>query len=106
MISKLCGTTATVCLILGDTELVVGHVGDSRALLCRKDTALPLTTDHDPESIFEVERITTCGGRITWNPQSPRPRVNGILEMTRSIGDVELKQYGVKAEPDVQQLEV
>jgi len=30
------GCTATVCLIRDSAELAVAHVGDSRALLCRK----------------------------------------------------------------------
>ena len=34
------------------------------------------------------------------------PQVNGRLAMTRSIGDVELKQYGVTAEPDIRSIEV
>lgn len=99
------GTTATVCLVKNGVELIVGHVGDSRALLCRKDTAVPLTEDHDPELPSERERIERCRGKIVWSSIG-RPRVNGILEMTRSIGDVELKRFGVSAEPDVRSLTV
>lgn len=40
------GTTATVCLLRNSNELVVGHLGDSRAILCRNDQPLRLTTDH------------------------------------------------------------
>ena len=99
------GTTATVCLVKNGVQLVVGHVGDSRALLCRKDSALQLTNDHEPESIEERERIQKNNGRIVHSSVG-RPRVNGILEMTRSIGDVELKHCGVTAEPDVRSLAV
>lgn len=40
------GTTATVCLLRNSIELVLGHVGDSRALLCRNGETKKLTTDH------------------------------------------------------------
>jgi len=104
-LSQSSGSTATVCVIRNSAELAVAHVGDSRALLCRKASALQLTEDHEPESAKEQERIERCNGRIMWSSVG-RPRVNGVLEMTRSIGDVELKKCGVTAEPDVHSLEV
>ena len=104
-LSQSSGSTATVCVIRNGAELVVAHVGDSRALLCRKASALQLTEDHDPESAKERERIEQCNGRISWSSVG-RPRVNGVLEMTRSIGDVDLKKSGVTAEPEVHSLEV
>lgn len=104
-LSQPSGSTATVCVIRNGAELAVAHVGDSRALLCRKASALQLTEDHEPESAKERERIEQCGGRIMWSSVG-RPRVNGILEMTRSIGDIDLKKCGVTAEPDVHTLEV
>ena len=104
-LSQSSGSTATVCVIRNSAELAVAHVGDSRALLCRKASALRLTEDHEPESVKERERIEQCSGRITWSSVG-RPRVNGVLEMTRSIGDVELKKCGVTAEPEVHTMEV
>lgn len=50
------GTTATVALLRDGIELVVGSVGDSRAMLCRKDEAYPLTSDHTPERKDEKQR--------------------------------------------------
>lgn len=47
------GTTATVCLLRNSVELVVGHVGDSRALLCRNGLAQKLTVDHTAELFSE-----------------------------------------------------
>lgn len=52
------GTTATVALLRDSIELVVGSVGDSRAMLCRKGKALKLTVDHTPERKDEKERYT------------------------------------------------
>lgn len=50
------GTTSTVALLRDGIELVVGSVGDSRAMLCRKGKALKLTDDHTPERKDEKER--------------------------------------------------
>ena len=50
------GTTATVALLRDGIELVVGSVGDSRAMLCRKGKALKLTVDHTPDRKDEKER--------------------------------------------------
>lgn len=50
------GTTATVALLRDSIELVVGSVGDSRAMLCRKGKAVKLTVDHTPERKDEKER--------------------------------------------------
>jgi len=104
-LSQSSGSTATVCVIRNGAELTVAHVGDSRALVCRKASALQMTVDHDPESAKERERIEQCNGRVMWSSVG-RPRVNGVLEMTRSIGDIDLKKCGVTAEPDVHRLEV
>lgn len=55
------GSTATVALLRDGIELVVGSVGDSRAMLCRKGKALKLTVDHTPERKDEKERyIDVC----------------------------------------------
>lgn len=99
------GCTATVCLVHNGTELVVAHVGDSRAIICRDNKPTQLTEDHEPEVPHERERIERCRGHVTWSSLG-RPRVNGVLEMTRSIGDVDLKPYGVTAEPDIKTFEV
>ena len=101
----ICGTTATVCLLKNSVELVIGHVGDSRAILCRRGKALRLTVDHEPEVEEEASRIKKCGGFISMNSLG-RSNVNGRLAMTRSIGDFALKKYGVTAQPDIYNIEV
>ncbi|XP_060793749.1 protein phosphatase 1K, mitochondrial [Neoarius graeffei] len=93
------GTTATVALLRDGIELVVGSVGDSRAMLCRKGEAYTLTSDHTAERTDEKQRILKSGGFITWNSVS-QANVNSRLAMTRSIGDFDLKQCGVIAEPE------
>ncbi|KAL2098050.1 hypothetical protein ACEWY4_007257 [Coilia grayii] len=97
------GTTATVALLRDGFELVVGSVGDSRAMLSRKGKALKLTVDHTPERKDEKERIRKSGGFVTWNSLG-QPHVNGRLAMTRSIGDFDLKNMGVIAEPETKRV--
>ena len=99
------GTTATVCLLRNSIELAVAHVGDSRAILCRGGQAIQLTKDHHPDDSKEKSRIKQHKGFVSENSLGV-PQVNGRLAMTRSIGDVELKQYGVTAEPDIRSIEV
>ncbi|XP_055959197.1 protein phosphatase 1K, mitochondrial [Patella vulgata] len=99
------GTTATVCLLRNSIELVVGHVGDSRAILCRNGEAIRLTKEDTPEDPVEAERIKQNDGQIVYNSLG-LPQVNGRLAMTRSLGDVDLKKYGVSATPHIRSIEV
>ncbi|XP_041065623.1 protein phosphatase 1K, mitochondrial-like [Carcharodon carcharias] len=98
------GTTATVVL-LNETLLTVASVGDSPAILCREGKAKQLTEDHTPRRRDEKKRIKDCGGFIDWNSAGD-PYVNGRLAMTRSIGDVDLKPFGVTAQPEVNTVEL
>ncbi|XP_068443917.1 protein phosphatase 1K, mitochondrial [Clinocottus analis] len=99
------GTTATVAVLRGGVELVVGSAGDSRALLSRTGRAEQLTRDHTAERRDERLRIQRLGGFVTWNGVG-EANVNGRLAMTRSIGDFHLKDSGVIAEPDTRRLTV
>ncbi|XP_030059000.1 protein phosphatase 1K, mitochondrial isoform X2 [Microcaecilia unicolor] len=99
------GTTATVALLQNETELVVASVGDSRAILCTEGRAEPLTDDHTPRRWDEKERIEQSGGFIDWN-SAHEPYVNGKLAMTRSIGDVQMKTFGVIAQPEVRRVKL
>lgn len=90
------GTTAVVALV-EEEKLTIAHVGDSRGVLCRAGSALPITQDHKPEMEAERKRIEALGGFISyigcW-------RTMGILAMSRALGDLFLKPY-VSATPDV-----
>ncbi|XP_037069478.1 protein phosphatase 1K, mitochondrial-like [Pollicipes pollicipes] len=99
------GTTATVCLLRAGAELVIGHVGDSRAILCRDGEARKLTTDHSAALVAEKRRVEQSGGSVVVD-ELGRHMVNGRLAMTRSIGDLHLKRAGVTAFPDTRSLEV
>ncbi|KAG1661823.1 Protein phosphatase 1K, mitochondrial [Nymphon striatum] len=99
------GTTCTVCILRNSVELVVAHVGDSRAILCRNGKTISLTEDHVPDSKKEQLRIEAHGGYVH-RDDSGRCLVNDRLAMSRSLGDLELKSYGVIATPEVMSLEV
>ena len=81
------GTTATVALIRGGYELCIGHIGDSIALLSRNKKPKKLTRDHDPSDLMERLRIEEAGGEVTSDAHDTL-RVQGRLNMTRSIGDI------------------
>ncbi|ESR40120.1 hypothetical protein CICLE_v10027412mg, partial [Citrus x clementina] len=90
------GTTALVA-ILSPCQIIASNCGDSRVVLSRGKQAIPLTVDHKLDREDEVARITNGGGQIiNWGGL----RVGGILNMTRAIGDHNLKPW-VIAEPEV-----
>ncbi|XP_062409358.1 protein phosphatase, Mg2+/Mn2+ dependent, 1Lb [Sardina pilchardus] len=93
------GTTCLVAL-LSDKQLTVANVGDSRGVLCDKDgNTIALSHDHKPYQLRERKRIKQAGGFISFNGSW---RVQGILAMSRSLGDYPLKNLNVIVpDPDV-----
>ncbi|KAH9582062.1 PPM-type phosphatase domain [Trypanosoma melophagium] len=100
------GGTAVICVLLSKGEIVCANAGDSRAVLCRGSTAIPLSTDHKPSVVTEKERIEKAGGTVQGQ------RVNGTLALSRAIGDFDFKENTelswdeqmVTALPDIVQL--
>lgn len=91
------GCTAAVCILRWEQKdskdqpdndmidhrrmLYTANVGDSRIVLMRDNTALRLTYDHKASDPMECKRVESIGGLVIKN------RVNGMLAVTRSIGD-------------------
>lgn len=69
--------------------LWVANVGDARAVLCRGQQALRLSYDHRGSDVNEQRRVTNAGGIVM------NSRVNGVLAVTRSLGDLYMKDYVV-----------
>lgn len=90
------GSTAVVALLTPD-HIVVANCGDSRAVLCRGGIAIPLSLDHKPDRSDELARVEAAGGRVIFVNGA---RVEGILAMSRAIGDKYLKPY-VTSEPEI-----
>ncbi|KAJ1416301.1 PPM-type phosphatase domain [Sesbania bispinosa] len=108
-----CGGSTAVTVIKQGDQLIVGNLGDSRAVLCTRadDNQLipvPLTVDLNPDIPTEASRIINCGGRVfaaeedpgvnrMWMPEGDCPG----LAMSRAFGDFCLKDYGLSSVPDV-----
>ena len=88
------GTTATAVYVTNEA-VVVASLGDSRACLSKIDkqrsktagvmTAIQLTKDHVASDPDEAELVRSLGGNVT--VVNGLARVNGVLAITRSIGD-------------------
>lgn len=101
------GCTAVVAVLLGMT-LTVANAGDSRGVLCREGGITEaLSYDHKPQQPREMNRINNAGGFV-----NRFGRVNGNLNLSRSIGDLKYKQVPgiapadqmITAEPDILQV--
>lgn len=122
------GTTASVCFIMCDYKMHIGHLGDSRIVLGRQETdglkAHCLTEDHKPDSPAEKKRIEESGGHIgtrdgvscvIWSRRKvckgTVPQLEHIpyLAIARSLGDFwsynsKTEKYIVSPIPDVSSL--
>ncbi|CAN6922605.1 unnamed protein product [Brassica oleracea] len=108
-----CSGTTAVTLIKQGEYLVVGNVGDSRAVMGTRDgenglVAVQLTVDLKPNLPAEEERIKKCRGRVfalrdepevcrVWLPNCDSPG----LAMARAFGDFCLKDFGLISVPEV-----
>lgn len=78
------GCTAIVVVISPD-KIYAANAGDSRAVLMRNGKVEALSEDHKPSLESERERIIKAGATII------EGRVNGNLNLTRSLGDFSQK---------------
>lgn len=105
--SDCVGCTACAALVSPE-EVIVANSGDSRCVLCKSGVAVNLSEDHKPELESEKARIESAGGFIEDN------RVNGILSLTRSLGDFHYKknldlsihEQLIIAKPDIQTIKL
>lgn len=84
------GTTSISVLLRkqgNDRILYAANAGDARAVLNRDGKAVRLSYDHKGSDEGETQRIVDAGGFVVLN------RVNGILAVTRSLGDHAMKDY-------------
>jgi protein phosphatase PTC1 len=71
--------------------LYTANAGDARGVLCRNGQAVRLTYDHKGSDKQEAKRIVDAGGFVMSG------RVNGVLAVTRSLGDPSMKEFVVGA---------
>ncbi|KAI3470352.1 hypothetical protein Pfo_027015 [Paulownia fortunei] len=112
-IDCFCSGTTAVTLVKQGQDLVIGNVGDSRAVLGTRDEnnsliAVQLTVDLKPNLPAEEERIRKCRGRVfslqdepevarVWLPNNDSPG----LAMARAFGDFCLKEFGLISVPEI-----
>ena len=92
--SEYIGTTATLILIK-DNKIYCANVGDTKAYIIYDKTYKQISNDHKCTNEDERKRITEYGGKIIKN------RVMGQLILTRTLGDLYVKQFGVINTPDI-----
>lgn len=107
-----CSGSTAVTIVRQGSNLFMGYIGDSRAIMGSKDSndsmvAIQLTVDLKPDLPREAERIKRCKGRVfalqdepevprVWLPFDDAPG----LAMARAFGDFCLKEYGVISIPE------
>lgn len=107
-----CSGSTAVTLIKQGSDLFMGYIGDSRAVMGSKGAddcmvAIQLSVDMKPDLPREAERIKKCKGRVfalqdepevprVWLPFDDAPG----LAMARAFGDFCLKEYGVISIPE------
>lgn len=112
-IDCFCSGTTAVALIKQAQDLIIGNLGDSRAVLATIDdnnglVAVQLTVDLKPNLPREAARIQQFKGRVfalqdepevarVWLPNSDSPG----LAMARAFGDFCLKDFGLISTPDI-----
>jgi serine/threonine protein phosphatase PrpC len=87
--SMTTGSTALVILKHTDT-IWVANVGDTRAIMNNGLNVTPLSNDHKPFEDSEYKRITSLGGKVIKAFPGDVYRVNGVLAVSRAIGDFSL----------------
>ena len=92
---KKSGSTACSLFINNKTKMfAVANTGDSRIIGLVGNKIIQLSVDHKPDNNTERQRIYQNGGFVI------NSRLNGILAMSRSMGDILLKPKGLTSFPD------
>jgi serine/threonine protein phosphatase PrpC len=92
--SDYTGSTATL-VIISDNKIYCGNVGDSKSYLINNEKVIQISTDHKCTNEEEGIRIKNSGGQIIKN------RVMGQLILSRTLGDLYVKKYGVISTPSI-----
>lgn len=86
-----CGSVVLCALILGE-KLIIANLGDSRAILLRKNWEIQqLSTEHTPDKPEECERIEKLGGYVL--NVAGKARLQGSLAVSRAVGDAFYKPF-------------
>ena len=72
-------------MLITGSEIYCANAGDSRTVMCERGQAVELSFDHKPDLPEERNRIMKAGGEVV------EGRVNGMLALSRAIGDFDYK---------------
>lgn len=97
------GSTCLVAVRYKNT-VTIANVGDCRAVVNSGPDGMRVTRDHKPDTPKEHKRIVDAGGFVSSYPNDV-PRVNGMLAVSRSLGDLYLAPY-VRWEPEVSTIKI
>ena len=102
------GTTCVMVFQLGE-KLICANVGDSRAIMVKGNSVIPLSIDQKPDDPEESKRIIQNGGEISQFEEDgeksgpfrvwKKGEVYPGIAMSRSIGDLIASTLGVIPEP-------
>lgn len=98
-----CNLSGSTCLLIFiiENNLICANIGNSRAILLEKTELLQLSIDQTLSDPEEIKRILKKGGKIK---QIDKKIIlenanNNDFEISRSIGDKNLKNIGIIYEP-------
>lgn len=77
------------------TEIYCANAGDTRCVIAAKGKAKDLSHDHKPDLPSEKRRVERAGGFVE------EGRVQGIIAISRAIGDWEYKNTNLKPEENM-----
>lgn len=77
------------------TEIYVANAGDTRCVIAAKGKAKNLSNDHKPDLPAEKRRVERAGGFVE------EGRVQGIIAISRALGDWEYKNPKLKPEDNM-----
>ena len=72
-------------MLITESKIYCANAGDSRTVMCEMGQSIDLSKDHKPSHQDEKRRVINAGGEVELG------RVNGILSLSRAIGDFEYK---------------
>ena len=106
--SNKMGSTGTIILITKETDQILGsqkiiycaNIGDTNCELFSKNNCKKISYEHRCNDLNEEKRIKKKNGNII------NGRLGGIISITRSFGDFNLKDFGLICEPSVNKVNV
>jgi serine/threonine protein phosphatase PrpC len=108
MLDSIGCTSNVVFIDKKKKKVYVANAGDSRCVFGKNGEAKEMSVDHKPDCQVEIDRIEKSGSVIT------EGRVDGNLNLTRSLGDVKYKhrehltpeEQAITANPDTYEFDL